>query len=151
MNTSTDKAPAKLSEAAVTVPVASPTPTPTPTPAPTPVPVAQKMKTCTILLRLDKFGSTVIKEGVTPAEALFLTAEHKHNANAEPVQKRWDEKTVERTTRQEYMRLLSMYAGHKVKALFPGASPNFPVSYDEAVASGMGMDAVDSPNQFKLI
>lgn len=44
-----------------------------------------KVKTAMIELKLDKIGITVVRRGVTPAELMFLVADHHSKAGGDPV------------------------------------------------------------------
>lgn len=111
-----------------------------PTPAPA-APVKSKgpmMKLAELRIRLDKTGWDVPLVDVTPAELMLLVAEHHANAGGDPVLDLKETGEVERTATQEVERLRMKYAANKVKALFQGAIPNVPQTYDEAKKAGIG-------------
>jgi hypothetical protein len=88
------------------------------------------------MVRLHQ-GHTVPLSGVTPAEAMLLTALHRQNAGGAVVFELKNERREPRTPRQETERLRNKYRREKVDACFPGALPNLPDSFKEAIDSGM--------------
>lgn len=60
-----------------------------------------KVKTATIELKLDKIGITVTRRGVTPAELMFLVADHHSKAGGDPVVSLVIEKKMEEGQVQE--------------------------------------------------
>ena len=121
------------------------------------------MKQATVTYNLTKEGHHVVRENVTPAEHLLIVAEHHMYSGGKPVvsvvptgdttkievEEEKDDgkgnktkvkvtKTVaERTSAEEVRRLRERYAGNKIAALFPGASPTLPTSYEEAEKIGV--------------
>jgi (2Fe-2S) ferredoxin len=96
------------------------------------------MKTADVIINLEKHGHNVWLKGVTPAELQLLVAEHHANAGGKVVEEGSlvETEDVERTPAEEVERLRGKYAGNKVVALYPGASPNMPESFDEAIKVG---------------
>lgn len=118
------------------------------------------MKLATIVYNLTKEGHHVQRENVTPAEHLLIVAEHHANSGGKPVVsvtptgdtgevevETKDEKTgvvtkskkkvTPRTPAEEVARLRQRYAGNKVAALFQGAMPNMPTTFEEAEKLGV--------------
>lgn len=87
------------------------------------------------VVRLDAFGSTTPRENVTPAEVLLLAALHHENANGYPILNLEITGEIDRTSNQELRRLRGRY-GDKAKALFPGAIPQMPPTFAEAILLG---------------
>jgi len=124
------------------------------------------MKLATVILNLSKEGHHVTREHVTPAELALLVAEHHVNAGGKPIDMDSDEKFAKRaitetgdtavevgkdekgnatkktvparSTGDEKKRLMGRYAGNKVNAMFPGAMPQMPSTYEEAYKLGLG-------------
>lgn len=97
------------------------------------------MKTASIRLKLNKLGSNVFKQGVTPAEVALLVAEHHTNVGDNPVTIESEtEVEVERSPINEIQRLLGKYNVKKVKALYPSVTANVPEDWDTAFQIGMG-------------
>jgi hypothetical protein len=88
------------------------------------------------MVRLHQ-GHTVPLSGVSPAEAMLLTALHRQNAGGAVVFDVKNEQKVQRTARQEVDRLRNKYRREKVDACFPGALPNLPATFQEAIDTGM--------------
>lgn len=95
------------------------------------------MKTVSAQLKISKLGSTVTLTGVTPAEALLLTAEHQGNAGGEPLTLSEEVVDVNRADYEEVERLKQKYHIKKVEALFPGADPRLPEDFTSAVRQGL--------------
>lgn len=111
------------------------------------------------LIKMDGFGSTVLKgyksvilptlvEGqkqktrihpddvVTPAEVMLLAAEHRNNAGGFAILGMEVLGEVKRSNAQEVSRLRGRYGTRKTNAIFPGAIPQMPQSYHEAILIG---------------
>jgi hypothetical protein len=97
------------------------------------------MEIANVWLQLDKFGSTVPKIGITPAEAVYLTAEFEKSANGKPVRDIQLAGTVTRNARDEVLRLKQQYSEKRINDLFPGATPNVPQTFVE-VAEQIGYE-----------
>jgi len=90
-----------------------------------------------ITLRLDKNGSDMDLKGVTPAELLFLCAEHHPNAGGNPIVRCVPQnKSVLRDPRIERKRLAAKYSSKKIHALFPGTEPRMPETFSRAMTIG---------------
>ena len=97
------------------------------------------MKLANIGLALTK-GHEVHLKGVTPAEVLFLVAEHHQNVGGDPIihiEELKDE--VKRTNEDELARLKQKYAARKLAVLFSGAIPNMPDTFAKARELGVKM------------
>ncbi len=113
--------------------------TPT-TPAVTPVAKpAGGMPLCSCRVTLDKAGFDVAVENATPAEILLLVAEHHGNAGGDPIKDLVEKGSATRTNAEEVARLKGKYAAAKVNAIFQGAMPNMPATFDEARKIGIGI------------
>jgi len=95
------------------------------------------MKQANILLRLEKHGQDVHRNGVTPAEVAILVSEHHVNAGGNPVVETTPDKDVTRTDSEEVERLKARYGVAKVNALYPGLKPSLPVDFKEASELGL--------------
>lgn len=82
--------------------------------------------------------------GVTPAEALLLTAEHAKLANGKVITEVKETEGVERTASAEVARLTNKYGKFKVTKLFPGAIPQLPETFDEALKLGQTVEMPQS-------
>ena len=96
------------------------------------------MKTANVVLKLSK-DHEVPLSGVTPIEALLLTAEHHRNVGGCPVE--IDEKSISEkkdwTIDDELNRLKRKYATNKIKALSEIRDLN--VDYKKALELGIGL------------
>lgn len=119
-----------------------------------------KMQVRSCRVKLSKDQDVPLKE-ITPAEACLLVAEHHRNVGDSaihdlgPVIRTTSEKVfvdgkhtdnkvtrtefteVERTVVEEIARLKGKYGVRKVTALFPGAIPQLPTTFDEAIKIGI--------------
>lgn len=108
------------------------------------------MKEATILLRLTK-DQEVVKNHVTPIEAMLLAAEHHKNSGGSPIEvmkdtvvdivvdgKDKDGKPTKRsrTTDEELDRLRTKYAAVKVDAILTKVK-DMPETYEAALERGM--------------
>ena len=98
------------------------------------------MKTANCFLKLDRVGSCVPVIGLTPAEAQFLASEHNGNAGGDPILDLVPTGDVTRSDEDEFLRLRMKYAEHKLKAMFPGASPVLPKEFAPAIKVGLGFE-----------
>ena|ERR1041385_6882731 len=113
------------------------------------------MKLATVIVGLYK-GHEVVLHDVTPAEVLFLVAEHNASYGGDPiigpVVETGDTDTIKTTVDgkevvkmrekpwtavDEVDRLRRKYGEVKCNILFPGSSPTVPTSYDEAREKGV--------------
>jgi len=106
-----------------------------------------------VFLKLAQIGNNVPLKGVTPAECVILAhPEHGHHLNAggfplskleitgtamKPVfdeeNQVWTEsKKEERSNKDEIIRLRRKFPKKVVEAIFPGAAPQLPQTFDEA-------------------
>lgn len=102
-----------------------------------------KMPTCSCWVKLNKEGSNVLKNNVTPAEMFFLVAEHHVHAGGDPIGEMSNETTIVRTDRQEFDRLCALYHPDKIRALFPGPIPNLVKTFAEAREIGVKISLSD--------
>lgn len=94
-----------------------------------------------ITLRLDKNGSDMDLKNITPAELLFLCAEHHANAGGNPISKCVPiGKSVRRDPRIERKRLMAKYSAKKINLLFPGTEPKLPETFSRAITIGTEVD-----------
>lgn len=95
------------------------------------------MKTATVRLWINKF-TCMDKEGVTPAEAALLVADH-HTAYGDvPVTILKKTEDVERTNGQERERLMGRYMNKKVVAMYPSKfNPDMPETFEQALQMGI--------------
>lgn len=93
------------------------------------------MKTAEILLQQSKQGSTVILKGVTPFEALILTAEHHANVGKPPVTIMTSTEE-ERDDLTEVSRLREKYGSKKVDMCLQKVMNKLPVDFDKVAAIG---------------
>lgn len=91
-----------------------------------------------IKLHLSK-DQTVIKEGVTPAEAAFYVAEHNKNAGKCPVEVIDEPKEVERSSSEEIQRLYQRFPQNKIKMLYQSPLSNIPETFEQAFGIGGSM------------
>lgn len=101
-------------------------------------------------VQLDANGD-VPKQNVTPAEVLFLVADHQVNVKGNPIHGLVESKVGAvvkdeagkvvryRTVPEEIQRLKSRYPAAKVDKIFPGATPTLPKTFAEAITTGMGI------------
>jgi hypothetical protein len=83
-------------------------------------------------------GQDVLLHNVTPAEAVFLVAEHNARAGGIPLVVVGEPTEVERTSAHEIGRLYAKYQLKKIKSVFPNAMGQVPATFDEAIQIGMG-------------
>ena len=95
-----------------------------------------QMRTASCRCKID-VGHCVPLTNVTPAEALLLSAEFQKNAKGKPLYDVVEGASVTRTVGEEVARLTNKYGPFKVKALFSGAIPTLPSTFDEAIDVGM--------------
>lgn len=100
---------------------------------------------------LDRFGSSVQKNNITPAQAQVLQEIHQSNVGTCPVvdlkiigdakatvvtgvdsEGNAVEKVVDRTDRMEVRRLVQEYGVKRVAMMFPGKNPVLPKTFEEA-------------------
>lgn len=91
----------------------------------------QLMETGNCWLLLDTHKSTVPKQNVTPAEALYLTLQFEKVVNGKPITELTVTGKSERTGIQEVQRLKDLYNRELVAEAFPGASPSLPQTFAE--------------------
>jgi hypothetical protein len=97
------------------------------------------MKQANIQLALSK-GHEVFLRGVTPAEVLLLVAEHHGNVGGDPIVQLDEVKEeLKRTNAEELERLKMKYSTKKLAALYTGAMPNMPETFNEARGLGTKM------------
>lgn len=100
-----------------------------------------EMPLADIRLKLDKNGSDIVVKNVTPAQLLFLVAEHHANAGGSPVTSiKPTGKTVMRDPRWERSRLSAMYSDKKIAKLFPGSEPVLPKTFSRALGLGVSIE-----------
>lgn len=84
---------------------------------------------------ISRFGDTVTRHNVTPAEAQYLINEHQATVGRCPVIDLVINGNVVRTPKEEKERLKNRFDGNpdlkknKVEALFPGNIPNLPETF----------------------
>jgi hypothetical protein len=99
-----------------------------------------KMQTCECKVQSDS-RTTVLRRGITPAEAVVIMSVLGEQALIEPVQKG----SVERTSAEEMDRLQQRYDGPNkpvVSDLFPGHNPELPMTFSDA-----GIDVEFAPSK----
>ena len=111
------------------------------------------MKLADIQLKIDKLGSTVPLVDVTPAEVLYLVADHHSNAGGDPIVEikekgeamtftgeEKDGKPVKhlRSPSEELARLMTKYPNKKLAKVYAGFNPRMPETFDEARKGGIG-------------
>lgn len=97
-----------------------------------------EMPLADVTIKIDKNGSDVDVRHVTPAELLFLCAEHHTNAGGSPVVRCTPQgKVSRRDPRIERARLANKYSKKKVMALFPGTEPVMPKTFTRAMQIGV--------------
>ena len=100
------------------------------------------MKLATIVIKLEKSGSNVRLERVTPAETMFLVADHHTNAGGDPIvslEELEDESKLNASS--EKLRLALKYGTKRINKFFPGRIPNLPSSFAEAREAGVSIEA----------
>jgi len=116
------------------------------------------MKQADIELQIDRYGSTVPLKGVTPAEALYLVADHHVSAGKDPIislvetgeamtitgTEKKDGKEVPvlrpRSNGEEINRLRMKYpAKNLVKVFGSSYEPNLPSDFARARQAGVGV------------
>lgn len=100
--------------------------------------------TVSATLKLDKNGSNVILQRVTPPEALILCAMHHVNAGSLPLSDLQPKGAYTTTIQGEKARLVAKYGVKKVDAAFPGNEPKMPMTFRQAMSSGLGKALPDS-------
>lgn len=106
------------------------------------------MKQANVIVKLSKDHEVHLK-GVTPLEAMLLTAEHHKNAGGNPIDV--DEKSIEeivvkeqgkpdrtRTEDEELARLRTKYPANKLKVITTEVR-NFPTDFKDATAKGVNL------------
>lgn len=110
------------------------------------------MKTANVHMTLTKEGHDVFLTDVTPAELMLLVAEHHHNVGKDPVISLEELGDEDRTPQDEVRRLRLKYAGNKIAALFPGATPSMPTTFEDAKKTGFTQVLPTSKlTEFKLL
>ena len=89
-----------------------------------------------IILKRDEFTSVPMMN-VTPGEVLLLVAMFNKSAGGNPVSTVTPVGTASLTATQERARLVGKYGTKRVDSLFPGAIPQFPKTFRQALDSGM--------------
>ena len=107
-------------------------------------PAAGMMKTATLVLRMHK-DSSVVKVGVTPAQAMLLTSIHLTGAGKDPIENIVETESVKRTNVEEVRRLRGIYGDAKVKSLFGPNSP-LPQTFNDALIAGKSW-AMEQPEE----
>ena len=114
------------------------------------------MKQADILLQIDRLGSTIPLKGVTPAEVLYLVADHHTNAGKDPIIELVELKEEAMTTTsvndkgqavrrprsksEEINRLRTKYPSRNLNRVFGSSfEPNLPEDFDRARAAGVGV------------
>lgn len=112
------------------------------------------MKQADILLRVDKFGSTVSLSGVTPAEVLYLVADNHRNAGTDPIVELIEKGEATegsgkaarpRSPSEEIARLRMKYPDKALTKLFGGFNPRMPETFEEARQAGLGISIPSNP------
>lgn len=93
----------------------------------------------TCWVQMNKIGSNVQKTGVTPAEVVVLRALHQNEAGRDPISEPTEVKEVERTNKEEVLRLKNIYGGARMDGgkvtvmdkLYPGDTPTLPQKFSE--------------------
>jgi hypothetical protein len=99
------------------------------------------METANCNVIIGKFGSTVPRTHVTPAEVQYLIHEHGTTVGRLPVVDLQVTGSVNRDVSLEKMRLKEFYdqtpdsAKNKVEKLFPGLHPALPKTFEEVIDS----------------
>lgn len=88
-------------------------------------------------LKIARDGSNVKINGVTPAEVLFLVAEHNRRAGGNPITDLVPTGTISVDPRRLRERLIEKYGEEKIKTLFPGAEPVMPKTFRRAMSAGI--------------
>lgn len=81
---------------------------------------------------VDELKNCVLKENITPAEAVVLAAAHFPVVGQFPLYNVEVVSEIERRPLDEVKRLRAVYGKAKVNALFPGAIPQLPSTFEEA-------------------
>lgn len=102
----------------------------------TPAPVKKGMPVCSCRCFINK-NTDVPLNGVTPAEMLYLVASHNPRFGGNPIKDVKETGVSTATPSEEVARLKGKYVGKKVTALFSGAIPQLPQTFDEAQKLGM--------------
>ncbi len=93
-----------------------------------------QLPVATVHLALNRYQS-VLKTGVTPPELALLVSIHRGD-QPDVVLDIQKTGSVETTPSEEKARLALIYHGSVVEAVFPGAIPNMPETFEEALAIG---------------
>ena len=96
------------------------------------------MLIATCRIKLDKLGQDVLKKNVTPAEAVFLVAEHNARAGGIPLEVIGEPEKIDRTNVEDITRLYQSYSSKKIKTIFSNAMSQVPETFEEAIQIGMG-------------
>lgn len=89
-------------------------------------------------VKLDKIGQDVVRHNVTPAEAVFLVAEHNARAGGTCLEVLGEAEEIKRSSSAEITRLYDIYPTKKIKAIYPNAMGRIPETFEEAIQIGMG-------------
>lgn len=98
------------------------------------------MLVATVRIKLNKLGQDAVRDGVTPAEAVFFVAEHSALAGGPNIEVIGETEEVERTASQEIGRLYGRYPAKKIKTLYPTVMSPIPATFEEAISIGMGVE-----------
>lgn len=94
---------------------------------------AGEMLVARIFLKRQKDGSGIFRDDVTPAEAVILAADGRPLVNMCPITDVTVTGTVKRSRVHELQRLQMRFGANKVRAAFPGANPEFPATFEQAL------------------
>lgn len=83
-------------------------------------------------------GHTVFLKGVTPPEALILTAMHNKAVGDVPIRNMKVTGAVKVDARSLVARLAGKYGAKRVLAVFPGTDPKLPTTFRKALTAGIG-------------
>lgn len=92
-----------------------------------------------VTIKINQFGDTVSKAGVTPAQVQYLIHEHSLNAGEMPVKGLSITGSEERTSAAEKIRLAGIFPQNRdpklvsLEKLFPGANAKLPETFAEVV------------------
>lgn len=96
-----------------------------------------ELANCSVII--GRFGSTVPRESVTPAEVQYLIHEHQESAGKTPILDLRIVGSIERNAVDEKLRLKEYYdaepepSRNKVEKMYPGFTPSLPIEFSQVV------------------
>lgn len=86
------------------------------------------MRTISCLVKVSEYD-TIMKHGVTPAEAALLVLMKRPVIQENPIKEPKATGEIERTDAEEFDRLARLYGRKRVEKAFPGVNPTLPATF----------------------